>query len=133
MVIVLLFAAGVWVQRAAYRQLRGTKATYGRIVDFVSRNSSAGTHIVTDVWWLDQLAASAVDGRTLLFAGEPETGSAIVRRLDQARVPVVTVFRTRDQSAEIDGWSAGTCYVEDDRQELSTRKLVAIRLRWRCR
>ena len=41
LVIVVLLASCGWVQRAAYRQLRGTKATYGRVVDFVARNTQA--------------------------------------------------------------------------------------------
>ena len=52
----------------AYRQLRSAKATYGRVVDFVARNTQPGAPVVTDVWWLDQIASSAVNRRTFLFA-----------------------------------------------------------------
>ena len=33
--VVLALGAGVWAQREGYRELRGTKLTYGRILDFV--------------------------------------------------------------------------------------------------
>ena len=32
----VLLLACLWIQRSAYRDLRGTKSTYGRVVDFVS-------------------------------------------------------------------------------------------------
>ena len=129
---VVLLAAGVWVQRAAYRQLRGTKATYGRIADFVGRTTAPGTSVVTDVWWLDQLAASELEDRTVLVADSAKTGKDIVERLNGLGVPTVSVFRSHEESAEVDSWSAGTCYVEESREELPVRGLVAIRLRHNC-
>jgi hypothetical protein len=126
--LVLVVASGVWVQRTAYRQLRGTKATYGRVVDFVARNGEPGDPVVTDAWWLDQLAASALDRRTLLFAGEPKTGADIVQRLSDARVPSVTVVRSREESRGLEPWIGNSCYVEQRREELPVRRLVAMRL-----
>jgi hypothetical protein len=133
LLVVVLLAGSIWDVRAGYRQLRGTKATYGRVVDFVSRNTSHGEHIVTDVWWLDQLAAAALDGRTLLFAGEPSTGLDIVQRLSDAHLPAVTVFRSRDESSDVDAWIGRSCFAEDTREELPLRGLIAMRLRYRCR
>ena len=132
MLIVVLLAACVWVQRAAYRQLRGAKATYGRVVDFVARNTRPSGPVVTDVWWLDQIASSAVDRGTFLFAGEATTGHDIVRRLSDARVAEVTVFRSREVSADLDGWTPASCYEEQAREELDVRGLVAIRLGLHC-
>jgi hypothetical protein len=130
--VAVLVAVCVWVQRAAYRQLRGTKAAYGRIVDLVADATPAGGYVVTDVWWLDQLAAAALGDRTLLFAGDAATGRDIVRRLSDARAPEVTVVRSRDESADVDAWSDGSCYVEAGREELPVRRLVAVRLQRRC-
>jgi hypothetical protein len=87
---------------------------------------------VTDVWWLDQIASSAVERGTFLFAGEAKTGHDIVRRLSDARVANVTVFRSREVSADLDGWTPGGCYTEQAREELDVRGLVAIRLQWQC-
>ncbi len=130
--LVLLFAAGVWVQRAGYRQLRGTKATYGRIVDFVTAETAPGHQVVTDVWWLDQLAAAGLDGRTVFYASDSATGNAIVRRLGEQTAPSVTVIRSREQSPGLEPWTDGTCYAEDGRAEIDVRGLVAIALRYRC-
>jgi len=51
--------------RAAYRQLRGTKLGYGRIVDLIATTTAPGEFVVTDLWWLDQVAA-ATAGRAAL-------------------------------------------------------------------
>ncbi len=127
-----VLAGCLWVQRSGYRQLRTTKASYGRIVDFVRTETSASSHIVTDVWWLDQIAASAIGTRQLLYAPENDTGVALVRRLSDATVPVVTVMRSATESADTSAWNAGSCYVEERRDKISVRDLVAIRLRHRC-
>ena len=73
-----------------------------------------------------------MDRRTFLFAGDAKTaatswsGSATHDRAG------VTVFRSRDESADVDGWAAASCYVEQAREELPVRGLVAIRLRLQC-
>lgn len=130
--LVLFVVACVWVQRAGYRQLRGTKNTYGRIVDFVAEETAPGYQVVTDIWWLDQLAAAGLDGRVVFFAGDSATGTAIVRRLGEQHVQSVTVVRSREVSPTVETWTDGTCYAEDGRAELDVRSLVAIRLRYRC-
>jgi hypothetical protein len=84
------------------------------------------------VWWLDQIASSAVDRGTFLFAGEATTGHDIVRRMSDARVAEVTVFRSREVSADLDGWTPAGCYEEQAREELDVRGLVAIRLGLQC-
>jgi len=132
LLIVLVVAACGWSQRASYRQLRGTKATYGRVVDFVRQAVHPGGSAVTDLWWLDQVAASTVDRHTFLFAGDAQTGPDIVRRLSDARVPEVTLFRSHELSADLDGWTTGSCYTEAGRDELDVRGLVAIRLQLHC-
>jgi hypothetical protein len=130
--LVTLVLVCAWVQRAAYRELRGTKALYGQIVDFVERSAAPGVPVVSDLWWLDQLASPALEGRTFLFADRAQTGIDLVRRLSDHTVPTTTIVRSRDESPDIGSWSNGTCYFEEARDELAVRGLVAIRLRHRC-
>lgn len=122
----------LWVQRASYRQLRATKASYGRIVDFVRGATGDASHVVTDVWWLDQIAASAIGGRQMLYAPERATGQDILHRLNDHAIPFVTVVRSAAESPDTSAWNAGTCYVEEQRDCVAVRDLVAIRLRHRC-
>ncbi len=130
--IVVILATSLWVQRAAYRALRGTKATYGQLVDFVATNTEPGANVVTDLWWLDQLAASALGGRNVLYANDSATVKDIVRRLSETTTPSAVLFRSRDESADVSSWSDDTCYFEERRDELPLRGLVAIHLRHRC-
>jgi hypothetical protein len=128
----LLVLVGIWVQRAAYRELRGTKGTYGRVVDFMKRSAAPRSTVVSDLWWLDQLASPALDSRTFLYVDHPQTGIDVIRRLSDHAVPMATIVRSREETPEIGSWWDGTCYVEDGRDELGVRSLVAIRLRYQC-
>jgi hypothetical protein len=130
--LVVMVVVSVWVQRAAYRQLRGSKATYGRLTDFVRMMTTPGGYVLTDVWWLDQLAASSLQDKTTLFAGDAPSGRDILHRLSDLVVPTVTVFRSTEESADVDSWSAATCYFEEAREGLPVRGVVGIRLRHRC-
>ncbi len=131
-IAVALVVATVWVQRTAYRSLRGSKLVHGRLVDFVAASLTRDHQVVTDVWWLDQLAASALAGENMLYAGDAATGKAILSRLSGMTVPTVTVFRTTEIDPATDSWSAETCYFEESRESLDVRGLVAIRLTHRC-
>lgn len=122
----------LWVQRSAYRELRGTKATYGRVVDFMTTQTMDSQYVVTDVWWLDQVAASALGEHAVLFAPEAETGTNIVGRLSAHAVPVVTVVRSETESTDTSSWRTGSCYVEEKRERISIRHLVLIQLRHQC-
>lgn len=132
LLIVVLIAAGVWVQRSAYRTLRGTKATYGRLADAVARLSSPGLPVVSDAWWLDQLAAAPLEHRNVLFAASDADGQDIVRRFSSLTTPSVTVVRSRDDSPAADPWAAGTCYFIEEKEDVDVRRVVVYRLRHRC-
>lgn len=131
-VLIGLVISGVWVQRAAYRTLRGTKATYGRIADAVERLSSPGLPVVTDAWWVDQLAAAPLEHRNVLVADNPGGVRDIVRRFSDLGVPSVTVIRSREESDEADAASSGTCYFVEASEEVDVRDVVVYRLRHRC-
>jgi hypothetical protein len=132
LVAALILGVGAWTQRTAYRELRGTKHTYGRLVDFVEQQTQPGEAALTDVWWLDQVAASLTDSRTILVAGSGDAAVEALHRLDRAGTPTTTLFRSRDESvAPPDFWLAGTCFVETGRAEIPERNLESIRLQ-RC-
>ena len=99
-ILVVLLIGCIWMQRTAYRQLRGTKQTYGRVVDFVAKEVEPGGYVVTDLWWLDQVAAAATSQRKLLYAGDEMSGTDILQRLNKEVVPIVTVIRSRSESAQ---------------------------------
>ncbi len=131
-VLIVVTVGCGWVGRSSYRQLRSIKNIYGRIVDFVDAKAGDADFIVTDLWWLDQVAASTLADRSLLYTASNSTGADIVRILSDRAVPVVSVIRSSTESPDTASWSAGTCYVEERRDSISVRNLVAIRLRHRC-
>lgn len=130
--LALLAVAGLWTQRAAYRELRGTKLTYGRIADFVDREAPPGGTVITDIWWLDQIAAAPLRDRHLLFAGTVDDAKGILQRMSGQRVAAATLVLTRDAGPAADEWTAGTCYRQRTRRELDVRSLVAVQVQLDC-
>ena len=130
-IVTLLFASSAWLQRAAYRHLRGSKQTHARIVDFFQRAVAPGERAVTDLWWLDQLVAAAEPEGRLLYADTPEYAREILERLDRAGAAAVTLLQSRDESPQGLAWTS-TCYVEVARDEIPERTLTATRLERRC-
>lgn len=131
-VLVVACAAGFWMNRMAFRTLRGAKAVNGRIVDFVARTTSGSRDVVTDVWWIDQIAAPALGAHQVFFTPEASTGAAVVKRLSDAAVPLVHVIRSREESPDTASWRQGSCYFEERRDTTTVRGLVSIQLRHRC-
>jgi hypothetical protein len=129
MAAVLVVAGGVWVQRSGYRELRGAKRTYARVLDLVRQEVPPGTYAATDLWWLDQVAAAATGDRTILFASNDGDRREIVRRLFEAREEAVTAFVSRAESADADAWSRIACYEPAARVTIDVRGLTALKLR----
>ncbi len=86
MTLALVAGGSLWVARSGYRELRGSKQLYGRVVDFVNDRTQESKVIITDVWWLDQIAAVAIDSRQTFYAPEGETGTSLVRRFSDHTV-----------------------------------------------
>ena len=52
--------------------------------------------------------------------------------MSDATVPIVTVVRSRSESADTTAWTEGTCYVEIQRNAIEVRHVVAVVLHHRC-
>ncbi len=133
MVVAALCATALFVQRMSYQRLRGTKETYGRVLAFVRDAVPRDGYIVTDLWWLDQVAAAAADDRVFLYAPDDTVGQSILRRMDEAAIePVALVSSNEESVADPGTWMAGTCYRVTERQEVPVRSLAALRLERDC-
>lgn len=130
-IAVALSLAGAWIQRTSYERLRGTKQTYQRVLSLVETTAPPGGYVVTDLWWLDQIAAASED-RVFLYAPDAATGSVIVHELDAAGVEEVTLVASGEESGNQTGWLEGTCYVAGERREIAERALAGTRLDRRC-
>jgi hypothetical protein len=101
-------------------------------VDFVGTQVEPNGYVVTDLWWLDQVAASATSDRRLVYVPDTASGHAVMQRLSRAVVPIVIVIRSESESPDVSPWREDTCYVEIKRENLDVRRLVAITLHHRC-
>jgi hypothetical protein len=123
----------LWTDRSAYRDLRISKMIYGRMAAFVEQHSTPDEPIVTDLWWLDQVAARLSNKRIFLYASRPDTRSDLVASIDRGRVPGVVLIASPDESTGgIAAWFTGTCYVPDTEASIPERHLTATHLRRRC-
>lgn len=121
-----------WTQRTAYRELRVAKQIYGRMLEFVRHEVPAGAYVITDLWWLDQVTAAAAMERRFLYAPDTATDALVLQRLSLARIDLVTVIRSREESGQERMHVEDPCWVEEGRREIPERALVAIQLRRVC-
>jgi hypothetical protein len=126
--VTILAVGSAWLQRAAYKELRGSKLTYARMVGFVEYETAPGRPVVTDLWWLDQAAASIADSRRFFVVDDVEEASEVVHRLSQAGEPTITLIRHPvDSPGHFTAWLERSCYAfEQERGD--GEGLIAIQL-----
>lgn len=82
---IAVLCVGVWSQRSAYKSLSVAKTSYGRVLHFVEAAAPPSGYVVTDLWWLDQVAAAAAVNRTFLYARTPSEFGDIASAVRAAR------------------------------------------------
>jgi hypothetical protein len=97
-VLVVILASSILVQRNAYRNLQSTKRIYERIVKFVERESEAGSYILTDLWYFDQVTAGLYPTRVVLFVNDLASTERAFRLLKT--VDHVFVARSENESGD---------------------------------
>ena len=131
--VAILAAGSAWLQRSSYKELRGAKQTYARMVDFVEAETAPGRAVVTDLWWLDQAAASLADSRRFFVVADATQAAEVMHRLSEAHEPEVTVLRHPvDSPGPLSAWLTRSCY-SFDQEHGSGEGLVAIQLARKCR
>jgi hypothetical protein len=110
--VVIVLIAGAWTTRAAYRELRGTKRYYARIVAATQAVTEPRGYVISDVWWFDQVVAALYQSRTFLYAPDVSGAREILRQLEVAKASDVTLVWTREgpESAPLADAVSGTCY-----------------------
>jgi len=89
--IVVICLAGAMTSRAAYLELRGTKRNYDGLVSATASFVPPGDIILTNVWWLDQVAAALHGTRTFLFVPDAASASGALAALRGERIDRVTL------------------------------------------
>jgi hypothetical protein len=132
LVVVLVAAFSLSIQRTSYRELRRAKLTYGRVLAFVREKVTPGSFVITDLWWLDQVAAAATVDRTFLYAPDPQAHAAVLDRLRQAGVRSATIIRSHSESSAEMSASRDACFVEHEAGEIPERTLFALQVQDDC-
>lgn len=107
---VALVASGAWMSRAAYVDLRGWKRYYGTLVTSLGRETAPGGYIVTNAWWLDQIAAPLTPTRTFLVADGAARSTAALLTLQRAGVPSISLAWSEEPGEAGPISTEGTCY-----------------------
>ena len=131
-VVAVVVLGSAWIQRSGYRELRTTKRIYGRVLDFVRQEVPPGGLVVSDLWWLDQVAAFATDDRQILFAPSRVEARQILELAQRAQIPNLNVIISRGEGTDVHSWVAGTCYVSTGTSSIPERELVSTRFKRFC-
>ncbi len=115
-VIALLLCCSLMVTRHAYRDLRGTKRIYSELVARIDAGRRGSRYVLTDVWWVDQVAASLYGDVTFLYARDQGAARLTLRALQDAGVDEVTVVAAAAPTGlnSMMDAAATTCYAGRD-------------------
>ena len=131
LLVVVIIVCGAWTTRAAYRDLRGTKRYYSRLVTRTAAVAPPGSHVVFRDWWFDQVVASLYPGRTFLYADSTAGERSILKALENADVRFAVLAWSREVSAasQVLPGPAGTCFRNAKTLEVPKRQMTFVLLR----
>lgn len=124
--VFLIVFGSVWIQRSAYRDLLITKRIYARIVSAVGEQAGRGQFVLSDLWWLDLVAAHHWPRLTFLYAESEPEAQAAMKRLDSAGVSMLLIVRSAEEetAGPTEGWLAGTRFRSELAISLPDRGLI---------
>lgn len=124
----LLVLASAWNTRAAYLDLRGTKEVYATLVQQVRDHVPEGAIVITDAWWLNQVAASLDGTRTFLTTESGAEAPAILAALEQAGIRDATLIWSDDtgEPGTLAPVLSGSCWRGGRPQRFRERRLTLL-------
>jgi hypothetical protein len=125
--VVALVAFGGWASRHAYVDLRGWKRYYASLVTALEQQTAPGTYIVTNVWWLDQIAAPVYPSRTFLVTTSSGETADALRLLAREGAPSITLVWSSESGEAGRMQTSGTCYSVEREVHIPERQLVLAR------
>lgn len=109
---------------------------HGTLAQSIERESAAGDYIVTNTWWLDQIAATLYPSRTFIVASTPTEMTDILQRLHDAGIETIRVAWSDEPGEAGAPLLDGSCYRVESRRRLSERHVTiataATRLAGHC-
>ena len=111
--------------RSAYLELRGAKRSYQGLVDAVESAAPPGRVLVTNLWWLDQVAAALHGTRVFLYVPDAAAASGALAIARDERVGTITLAWSEDESPfRLEAALDGTCF-----RTIATREAPLRRVR----
>jgi hypothetical protein len=127
-VVAVVVASSLMVQRSAYKNLQGSKQAYGRLLEFVERGTPPGGYVVTDLWWFRQVTAALYPTRTVLFVDDSASARrALALLAGESNVSVVRSDR-ESRPGSLDSWLDGTRFAVGRQTTSRERTLVLSQL-----
>jgi hypothetical protein len=108
--VVLALIGGMVTSRSAYQELRSTKREYARLVQTTSSLTAPGDVIVTNIWWLDQIAASLYGSRVFLYTADRASASSALDDLSRANVRGLKLVWASDADSSMEDVVRGSCF-----------------------
>jgi hypothetical protein len=128
--VALILIGGLATSRVAYRELRGSKRSYARIVSTTSDVTSPTDIVLTNVWWFDQIAAPLYGTRTFLYASSPRVAADILGDLARANITHATLITTTEEAGEaLDSALDGSCFRIMRARQIPERRLRFVSVR----
>ena len=112
--VTTIVLAGAWTTRRVYLDLRGVKRYHARLVAALDRHTTPGGYVVTNVAWLDQLAAPLHGTRTWLVAAPPADPAAVLRRLERDGARTISIAWSVDPGEPGPFALDGSCFRAGD-------------------
>jgi hypothetical protein len=132
LLIALVMVGCLATTRLAYRELRGSKQMYARLVAATESLTQPEAPIVFNVWWFDQVTASLHGRRTFLYVRSPSEASDLLRTLRGAGTASAALVWTDEPDGQsLAAAVAGTCFDLQDVEKVSVRavRLASVRCR----
>jgi hypothetical protein len=120
--VALVLLAGAYTSRASYLELRGTKRNYEGLVAAAGSFTQPGDIIVTNLWWLDQVAAALHDTRVFLYVPDASAATrALATIRDQRLASVTLAWSALESPFPLEAVLDGTCFRTTAVQEVPLR------------
>jgi hypothetical protein len=131
-IVAVLLASSLAVQRNAYKELQSAKRTYERVVEFVERDTTPGSYIVTDLWWFDQVTAALYPTRTVLFVDDAASAETAYRALPAASDVFIVRSEGESRNEALGEQRNGAApFVVERRSEIPEQTLTILQIRMR--
>ena len=128
--VVIVLLAGAMTSRSAYQELRGAKRNYAGLVAELASVAPPGGIVITDAWWLDQVAARLHGSRTFLYVSDRAAAARAVTALRAERVDAVTLASSQDESTStLEEVLDGTCFRTTATRHVSLRRMRLVSAR----